>query len=214
MIRNLNTTDHILQKADAMLRLLCPPKTRPHLRDNPAKNKAEVQLSAKERRHVAGLMRVNHSGEICAQALYQGQALTAKLDSIKTQMTKAAAEEIDHLAWCEARLQELNSKPSLLNPFWYAGSLFLGAFAGLMGDRWSLGFVAETERQVTAHLIKHIENLPPQDEKTHAILQQMKIDETAHAEAAVSAGAKELPLLIKNLMYAISKILTTSSYHF
>lgn len=214
MIRELSATDHLLQKADAILRVLCPPKIRPHLRENPAKNQSEARLNQKERRHIAGLMRVNHSGEICAQALYQGQALTAQLDTIKAQMTKAAQEEVDHLAWCEERLQELNSKPSLLNPFWYAGSLCLGAFAGLMGDQWSLGFVAETERQVTAHLIKHIEHVPSQDKKTHAILQQMKIDETAHAEAAIAAGAKELPLLIKSLMYAISKILTTSSYHF
>jgi len=213
MMRESDFTDHIIQKADAVLRMLCVPKTQVAKRQSPAKNYPEPQLNSQERRQVAGLMRVNHAGEVCAQALYKGQALTAKLDTIKAQMTQAVEEEADHLAWCEERLHELNSKPSLLNPIWYAGSLSLGALAGLIGDHWSLGFVAETERQVTAHLIKHIERLPPQDEKTSAILQQMKIDETAHADAAISAGAKELPFLIKSLMSNISKLLTTSSYY-
>jgi len=214
MIREFDFTDYIIQKADAVLRILYAPKTRPHTRPSPAKNYPEPKLSSEERRHVSGLMRVNHAGEVCAQALYQGQALTAQLDTIKAQMTQAVEEEIDHLAWCEERLHELHSKSSLLNPIWYAGSFLLGAVAGLIGDQWSLGFVAETERQVTAHLIKHIQSLPPQDEKTSVILQQMKIDETAHANAAISAGAKELPLLIKSLMYITSRLLTTSSYYF
>jgi ubiquinone biosynthesis monooxygenase Coq7 len=213
MTRDFNFTDRMLQKVDTLLRVLCAPQRRPLTRPNPARDKPEPHLTPTERRHISGLLRVNHAGEVCAQALYQGQALTAKLETVKIQMNQAQAEEIDHLAWCEERLQELMSKPSILNPFWYVGSLFLGACAGLMGDQWSLGFVAETEQQVTAHLIRHIQHLPSHDEKTRAILQQMQLDETAHANTAICAGGKELPLLIKTLMYGISKILTTSSYY-
>lgn len=158
-------------------------------------------------------MRVNHAGEVCAQALYQGQALTATLKHIKKQMTQAAAEEVDHLAWCETRLSQLGSKPSLFNPFWYAGSIVLGAAAGLAGDKISLGFVAETERQVAHHLQEHLRAIPGSDQKTKAILEGMLEDELHHADTAVHAGAVELPYLIKQLMHAVSRLMTKSSYY-
>ena len=183
------------------------------MRLNPAEGIAESSLSKQEKQHVAGLMRVNHAGEVCAQALYQGQALTAQLTSVKAQMTQAAAEEVEHLAWCEQRLRELDSQPSRLNPLWYSGSLMIGALAGLAGDRWSLGFVAETERQVTRHLQKHLLSLPPDDLKTKAILSKMQSDEAHHAEIASAAGAAELPFLIKRLMHGVSRLLTQSSYY-
>lgn len=205
--------DRILIETDATLRTLLPPSLRECSRENPAKTIPDTPLSTAEKKHVAGLMRVNHAGEVCAQALYRGQALTAKLETVREQMNEAATEEIDHLAWCEARLQELNHNPSILNPFWYAGSWIIGAFAGLVGDKWSLGFVAETEKQVTQHLIRHLNCLPQSDKKTNAILSQMKTDEMAHAELAHNAGAADLPFLIQQLMYAISKLLTKSSYH-
>jgi ubiquinone biosynthesis monooxygenase Coq7 len=212
MMRNPRIFDPFIIHVDAALRTLASPSQRFGVRKSPAEGIPESAMSLTEKQHVAGLMRVNHAGEVCAQALYQGQALTARLNTVKEQMAHAAAEEIDHLAWCEARLSELNSHPSLFNPLWYAGSFFLGALAGLVGDQWSLGFVAETERQVTAHLTHHLARLPPHDEKTKAILLRMKMDETAHADLAVTAGARALPVLIKNLMYGISKLLTTSSY--
>ncbi len=213
-MRILNLIDHCIINADNMLRTIYPPQKRHTERESPANQFAEPILSHDERQHIAGLLRVNHAGEVCAQALYQGQAITAKLETTRTQMNLSAQEERDHLGWCEQRLKELKNKPSLLNPVWYAGSLLLGICAGLIGDSWSLGFVAETERQVTAHLMRHIERLPLQDQKTHAILSQMKMDEEKHAEIAINAGAKELPLLLKQLMYFTSKLLTTSSYYF
>jgi ubiquinone biosynthesis monooxygenase Coq7 len=213
MMRHTRTLDHIIQHIDTAVRTVLIPKKRITTRPNPAENISESSLTPEEKHHIAGLVRVNHAGEVCAQALYQGQALTARLTSVKAQMTQAAIEEIEHLAWCETRLQELDSHPSYLNPFWYTGSLLIGAFAGLIGDQWSLGFVAETERQVSTHLAHHLARLPARDEKTKAILSQMQHDETQHAEAAIAAGAKTLPILIKRAMYAISKVLTTSSYH-
>ncbi len=212
MLRQFNLADQFIQHADGFLRILLHPEKRPHQRRNPADLISESTLSPSEKKHVAGLMRVNHAGEVCAQALYQGQALTAKLEHVRSQMLNAAMEEIDHLAWCEQRLQELNSHPSVLNPFWYVGSFLIGACAGLIDDALSLGFVAETERQVTAHLKRHLTELPANDQKTKAILEQMQEDETAHANAAIAAGGKPLPFLIKRLMYATSKILTTISY--
>ena len=213
MTRNFGVFDRLLYEVDSALRTLCPPLKRTSVRENPATTRPESSMNQIERRHVAGLMRVNHAGEVCAQALYQGQALTAQLTSVREQMAQAAKEEIEHLAWCEERLNELGSQPSRLNPFWYAGSFLMGAFAGLVGDKWSLGFVAETERQVTAHLTSHLTQLPTQDEKTRAILLQMKTDEIAHAQVAHAAGGVELPTLIKRLMHGMSKLLTTSSRH-
>ena len=166
-----------------------------------------------ERRLISGLLRVNHAGEVCAQALYQGQALTAQLTSTKAQMHAAAQEELDHLAWCEQRLRELNAQPSVLNPLWYVSTFLLGAIAGLVGDDWSLGFVAETERQVTAHLARHLARLPAKDNKTHALLAQMQADENQHAEIALQAGARILPEWIKTFMRHSAKLLTKTSQY-
>lgn len=206
--------DQLLTEIDTALRTLLPPKKRSCDRPSPAEGLEETALSPTEKKHVAGLMRVNHAGEVCAQALYQGQALTAHLSKIKKQMADAAAEEVDHLAWCEQRLDELGSEPGVLNPFWYAGSFVLGALAGLAGDKVSLGFVAETEYQVSAHLKKHLQKLPAQDEKSRAILNQMQEDEIQHAEGAKKAGGIDLPKPIKKLMQLTSKLMTRTSYYF
>ena len=209
----LSLFDKLLCEIDTALRTLVVPEQRNSDRTNPGQTISEPSLSAQEKSHVAGLMRVNHAGEVSAQALYQGQALTAQLTEVKAQMLAAAAEEVDHLAWCEQRLRELDSRPSILNPLWYGGSLVLGAFAGLAGDRWSLGFVAETERQVTRHLEEHQQHLPPQDIKTRAVLAKMQDDEAHHADVANAAGAAELPFLIKQLMQCVSKLMTKTSYY-
>lgn len=205
--------ESLIKEVDGALRTLLPPKERIPMRVSPAQKLTEAPLSAEEKKHCAGLMRVNHAGEVCAQALYQGQALTAKLTHIKKQMSQAAAEETDHLAWCEQRLQELDSKPSILNPLWYTGSIIIGALAGFAGDKVSLGFVAETEHQVSTHLQKHLEKLPAQDKKTKAVLELMQADEEHHAQEAISAGAIELPYIIKQLMNGVSKLMTKSSYY-
>ncbi len=212
-MRQLSLLDKLLCGLDTALRTIIVPKHRHSTRINPAEGITEPSLSTDEKRHVAGLMRVNHAGEVCAQALYQGQALTAKLTTVKEQMTEAAIEEVEHLAWCEQRLQELNNRPSVLNPLWYSSSLLLGALAGLAGDKWSLGFVAETERQVTAHLQRHLQHLPPHDIKTKAILTKMQDDEARHADVAIAAGAAELPFLIRKLMHTVSTLMTKSSYY-
>lgn len=172
-----------------------------------------AELNAEEKRHAAALMRINHCGEVCAQALYNGQALTAKNPQIKQALAQASKEETEHLAWCEKRIHELGSHTSLLNPLWYAGSFTLGALAGAIGDKWNLGFLAETERQVGAHLDKHLKELPSQDEKSRAILAQMKIDEAHHADTAVYLGAAELPKPIKSAMQQMSKVMTATTYH-
>ena len=212
-MRQLSFLDKLLCEMDTALRTLIMPEKRCSNRINPAQGIQELPLNTKDTKHIAGLMRVNHAGEVSAQALYQGQALTAQLTLVKAQMTEAAAEEVDHLAWCEERLRELNSKPSVLNPLWYTGSLIIGALAGLIGDRFSLGFVAETERQVTKHLEEHLEHLPPHDMKTKAVLSKMQEDEAHHADVAIAAGAAELPFMVKQLMRGMSKIMTKSSYY-
>lgn len=173
---------------------------------------AEAGMSEAEKRHAAGLMRVNHSGEVCAQALYQGQALTARDPEVQKALQAASDEETEHLAWCERRLTELGSHKSLLNPLWYAGSFTLGAIAGALGDKWNLGFLAETERQVEGHLNGHLEQLPEQDAKSRAIVEQMKADEVKHAETAIAHGGAPLPLPVKLAMQATSKILTHTAY--
>lgn len=178
----------------------------------PARDINPVELDDAERQHVAGLIRVDHVGEICAQALYQGQAFTARDDGIRLHMLHAAAEEADHLDWCKRRLDELNSHTSLLNPLWYGGSFAIGAAAGIAGDGWNLGFVVETERQVEAHLDEHLEQLPEQDERSRVILQQMKEDEVRHADDALHAGGKPLPTPIKQAMRLMAKIMTTTAY--
>jgi 3-demethoxyubiquinol 3-hydroxylase len=212
-MRYFNSIDKVIREIDSAVRTLVPPENRSSKRAFPGEALANTPLSITEKKHVAGLMRVNHAGEVCAQGLYQGQALTAQLTKVKQQMTDAADEEIDHLAWCEQRLRDLDSQPSVLNPVWYIGSLMIGALAGLAGDRFSLGFVAETELQVSAHLQNHLKNLPIQDEKTRAILEKMHEEEAHHADVAKQAGAVTLPAFIKQIMKGVSKIMTKTSYH-
>jgi ubiquinone biosynthesis monooxygenase Coq7 len=181
-------------------------------RPNPAGDRADVVLDESERRHAAGLMRINHVGEVCAQALYVGQALVARDAATRAQLLHAAQEETDHLAWCADRLRELDSRPSLLNPLWYAGSHAIGVVAGLRGDGWNLGFVVETERQVEAHLDEHLQSLPEADLRSRAILETMKADEARHAANAEAAGARVLPPPIPALMAAASKLMKTVAY--
>ena len=169
-------------------------------------------LDVKEREHAAGLMRVNHVGEVCAQALYQSQKLVARNPEIRQMLDHSAQEEMDHLAWCETRLQELGSHTSYLNPIWYAGSFAIGLTAGLAGDKWSLGFVAETEKQVENHLESHLKKLPAEDGRSRAIVDQMRIDEIEHGQAAISAGGAVLPEPIQKLMQAMSKVMTSTAY--
>ena len=183
-------------------------------RTYPADKIKEEPLNEFEKNHSAGLMRVNHSGEVCAQALYRGQALTAKLDNIKTKMDQAALEELDHLSWCNKRLEELDNKPSVLNPIWYGMSFSIGAMAGLIGDKWSLGFVHETEEQVVKHLDGHLNKLSSKDCRTRAVIKQMRIDEEKHSQEALEAGAKILPTEIKSIMSKFAKVMTNSSYYF
>ncbi len=182
-------------------------------RPYPADKIEQDLLNELERNHSAGLMRVNHSGEVCAQALYRGQALTAKLGDTRTKMEQAASEELDHLSWCNKRLEELNNKPSVLNPIWYGMSFSIGAVAGLVGDKWSLGFVHETEEQVVKHLDGHLDNLSKKDLKTKVVIEQMRIDEEQHSHDALEAGAEILPDEIKDLMSKVAKVMTNSSYH-
>ena len=179
----------------------------------PAKDIQNPELSEKEKNHSAGLMRVNQAGEICAQALYRGQSFTARLESTREQMERAADEELDHLAWCNRRLDELGEASSKLNPFWYGISFSLGAVAGLIGDKWSLGFIDETEKQVVAHLERHKENISSKDIKSKVIIERMKKDEEAHSLEAKKAGAIELPDEIKRVMALFSRIMTNTSYH-
>jgi len=211
-MRHFNPVDQFIVQTDHALRTIFgnPITTE---RENPSKDTAETSLNDTERKLSSGLMRVNHSGEVSAQALYQGQALTARLEKVRASMQRAALEENDHLAWTEQRLQELSSQKSILNPVWYCGSFAIGAVAGLLGDKWSLGFVAETEHQVIRHLDEHLEKLPRNDYRSEAVLQQMKIDEAHHATVALEGGGAELPWPVKKLMGAMSKVMTTSAYY-
>ena len=172
----------------------------------------ELVLDEADRLESSRLMRVNHAGEVAAQALYQGQALTAHDSAVSDSMRQAAAEEIDHLAWCEQRLKELNGRTSLLNPVWYAGSFAIGAVAGTLGDRASLGFITETERQVESHLRDHMERLPAADTRSRAILEQMSHDEMRHGATAASLGGKDLPFPLRRAMRLISRVMTRGSY--
>ena len=211
MSRHFSPLDSLLIGFDNTLRTLVgQPKVTS--RTNPASAFDEAELSDQEKDHTARLMRINHTGEVCAQALYQGQALTARLPQVRDKMEQAAAEENDHLDWCESRLKELDSQTSLLNPLWYAGSFAIGAAAGLAGDKWSLGFVGETERQVEGHLDEHLAEVPEHDLKTRAILEQMKADEIKHGETAMNAGGVELPAPVKAAMKLTSKIMTKTVY--
>ena len=207
--RYYSFADRLISNFDRALQTLTP-GTQAATRPTPAQT--QPQLSTSERRHSAGLMRVNHTGEVCAQALYQGQALTAKLIHVREEMEQAAAEEIDHLAWCEDRLRALGHKPSLLNPIWYSASFAIGAVAGLISDKFSLGFVAATEDQVCEHLQDHLEQLPAQDAASRAIVNLMLEDEYKHGQAALRAGGWEFPPFVKRAMRALSKVMTFASY--
>ena len=181
-------------------------------RPNPATGVEEGKMTPAERRIAARLMRVNHVGEICAQARYQSQAITARSEHLRQTMTQAAKEEADHLRWCEERIDKLGGRKSLLNPLWYAGSFAIGTLAGLAGDRWNLGFLEETEIQVEGHLNSHLDRLPENDHASRAVVDQMKIDETGHAQKARSAGSTELPSAVKGLMRATSRIMTGTAH--
>jgi 3-demethoxyubiquinol 3-hydroxylase len=184
----------------------------PTQRPLPGAKISEAKMADSEKRHAAALMRINHVGEICAQALYQGQALTARDPKAKTALEQAALEETEHLNWCESRLNALGGRKSLLNPLWYTGSLAIGVTAGLIGDKWNLGFLAETERQVCAHLDGHLKTLPAQDAKSRAVVEQMKEDEAKHATTAIHHGAAKLPLPVKLAMRLSAKIMTGTAY--
>lgn len=211
MKRQTSPIDNLLNELGHALNTLHSPSA-PPVRNSPSDKVEEAQLSEQQKKHAAGLMRVNHSGEICAQALYKGQALTAKLPRVREEMSKAAEEEQDHLAWCEERIHELGSEPSVLNPVWYTLSFGIGATAGLISDKLSLGFVAATEDQVCEHLDTHLDKLPEQDRRSRAIVEQMREDEAAHSKAAIQAGGLRFPRPVKAAMSLVSKVMTASSY--
>lgn len=202
--------DRLIVGFDKALRSLLLPGTsrRPH----PAAQIPETVLSGRERRHAAALMRVNHAGEICAQALYQGQAMASRNSALRAELAQAAEEESEHLAWTAARIAELGGRRSLLDPFWYGGALAIGLLAGASGDRWNLGFLAETERQVGAHLDGHLKCLPPNDRRSRAVIEQMREDELAHAATAVRLGAAELPAPVGAAMRLASGLMTRVAY--
>ena len=206
----LPSLDDAIAQFDKALRTVFAPafSHRPY----PDAGLAEAEMSEVEKKHAAGLMRINHSGEVCAQALYAGQALTARNPEAQQALLEAAQEETEHLAWCEKRLNELGSHKSLLNPFWYAGSFTLGALAGALGGKWNLGFLAETEHQVEGHLDGHLDKLPPQDAKSRAIVEQMKVDEVRHADTAITHGGAPLPGPVRQAMKLSSKVLTLTAY--
>lgn len=210
--RTYSLFDKLIIESDRVLRTLnsAPPAaTTP----SPAASVDDSELSPQEQRHAAGLMRINHTGEVCAQALYQGQALTAKLPHIREEMDKAAAEEVDHLTWCQQRLEQLNSHSSRLNPLFYGLSFSMGAMAGAISDKVSLGFVAATEELVCQHLEKHLQELPQQDQKSRAIVGQMLKDEAQHQQTALDAGGTRFPAPVKLGMKLLSKAMTQSTYH-
>lgn len=209
-IRTLSPLDRLLIGCERALEAIAgSPQAQ---RSSPAAGIAEAELDDTERNHAAGLMRINHTGEVCAQALYFGQAALARDADNRQHLLHAAVEETDHLAWCAQRLQQLDSRPSLLNPLWYAGSYAIGAAAALAGDPVSLGFVVETERQVEAHLAEHLEKLPAQDQRSRAVLTQMQIDEIRHAEAARQRGGIDLPFPLPQLMHFSSLVMKTVAY--
>lgn len=208
--RSLSPLDRLLDSAqNALSTVAGSPRAE---RANPGEDTPDVVLDPAERRHAAGLMRINHVGEVCAQALYIGQAAVARDPATRTQLLAAAQEETDHLAWCADRLRELDSRPSLLNPLWYAGSYAIGALAGLRGDGWNLGFVVETERQVEAHLAEHLQTLPEADGRSRAILRSMQADEARHADEAEAAGARRLPQPLPRAMAAASNLMKSVAY--
>ncbi|MDD5329593.1 MAG: 2-polyprenyl-3-methyl-6-methoxy-1,4-benzoquinone monooxygenase [Sulfuricella sp.] len=202
--------DELIVAIDQGLRtLFVPART---VRPLPGRNLSEAEMTEDEKRQAAALMRVNHSGEVCAQALYQGQALTARQPELQETLKEAAREETEHLNWCESRIADLGGRKSLLNPAWYAGSLALGALAGALGDKWNLGFLAETERQVVRHLEGHLRRLPVGDEKSRAVVEQMKIDEARHAAMAQAHGGAELPVPVRLAMRLSARVMTRTAY--
>ena len=210
--QSTNTLDKILPSIDRM-RLFVASEQPKAYRKNPAEGTPEGDLTDAERSHAAALMRVNHAGEVAAQGLYEGQSVFARNDSIKEQMIEAANEELDHLNWCRERIEELNERPSKLGPIWYSGSLVIGSLAGFIGDKWSLGFIEETERQVSNHLDKHMKLLPKQDQRSRKIVAQMRLEEEQHQANAKKAGAEKLPKFIRYLMKITSKVMTKTAYH-
>jgi ubiquinone biosynthesis monooxygenase Coq7 len=204
--------DNLIINADRALRTLAAGSDMSSERPSPAQLLDENELSEAERKKSAALMRVNHTGEVCAQALYQGQALTAKLPHIRAEMEQAADEEIDHLVWCQQRIDALGSHTSYLNPLWYGLSFAIGASAGLVSDKVSLGFVAATEDQVCKHLQHHLAALPQDDSRSRAVVSQMLEDEARHAEMALNAGGYRFPAPVKGMMTLVSKVMTTASY--
>ncbi|MEN0038421.1 MAG: 2-polyprenyl-3-methyl-6-methoxy-1,4-benzoquinone monooxygenase [Cellvibrio sp.] len=209
---HLSLIDNFIINADRALRTLAAGNDMTSERPSPARPLDEVDLSEAERKKSAALMRVNHTGEVCAQALYQGQALTAKLPDVRAEMEHAAEEEIDHLVWCQERIDSLGSHTSYLNPVWYGLSFAIGAGAGLVSDKVSLGFVAATEHQVCKHLEEHLQELPAQDFRSRAVVEQMLEDEARHADMALNAGGYNFPAPVKGLMTLVSKVMTTTSY--
>jgi len=215
--KQFSLLDKLVLNIDRVVKTLST-KTVTPVRPSPAQsinvpdNAPDNHLNPTQRAHIGGLMRVNHTGEVCAQALYQGQALTARNDATRTAMQQSAIEEEDHLAWCEQRLGELNSHTSYLNPLFYAMSFGIGAAAGIVGDKWSLGFIAATEDQVCAHLRSHLQELPEQDKKSRAIIEQMIIDEEKHGQKALLAGGEKFSKEQTKLMSAVSKLMTRSAY--
>lgn len=213
MDRDYSGLDRLLMRVHRIVSAAgAPPVSAAAGRPNPAGDAEEHALSESERRHAAGLMRVNHAGEVAAQALYLGQAMVARDDAVRDHLLEAAAEERDHLAWCESRLKDLGEGPSRLDPVWYAGSFAMGAIAGLAGDRWSLGFVEETEKQVSEHLTGHLEKLPAADAKSRAIVEKMREDEERHGKNAADAGAAKLPKPVQEIMRGIARVMTRSAY--
>lgn len=211
-MRNPDKIDQVIKRINSVLKQLSSDSVIAK-RTNPASQQEEKPLSRAERRHCAGLMRINHTGEVCAQGLYHGQALTAKLENTRKKMEQAIQEEEDHLAWCQERLVELDSRSSRLNPVFFGLSYTLGALAGAVGDRVSLGFVAATEDQVCRHLNSHLQQLPESDQKSRAIIEQMLIDEAHHADQALQAGGIQFPAPVKSLMTLVSKVMTKTTYH-
>lgn len=209
--RRLSLLDKLITEADAVMRTITSQGNQAE-RTSPAEGHTEGELSKREKDHIAGLMRVNHTGEVCAQALYQGQALTAKLPAVRQDMEQAAQEEVDHLVWCEERLRELGSHTSYLNPAFYGMSFAMGAIAGAIGDQVSLGFVAATEERVCDHLKDHLQQIPDEDRKSRLILQQMLEDEQRHGDNALDAGGTDFPKPVKDVMTTVSKVMTRTAY--
>jgi len=209
--RQLSPLDELLSGINRALITVKAPRERV-TRANPARDIAEAPLSDSERRHAAGLMRVNHAGEVAAQGLYQGHGVISRNPAIAEQMRQAADEEMDHLGWCEQRLDELHSRPSVLSPLWYGGAFAIGALSGVLGDRWSLGFVEETENQVSEHLSGHLRKLPQNDGRSRAIVEQMREEEEEHGANAQAAGAARLPKGIREIMRMTARLMTRTAY--